>query len=242
MRRAFTLIELLVVVAIVAILASVLFPVFVQAKARGKQAVSLAHAGQVGKAAILYLGDNDDRYFPLQYTGPTGQTQPDNFGFFRWPWLLHSYAKSFDVFMDPADWERPDFRDPADPNFGYAFGLSPSFGYHARLYSPGSEPLLPDHEPYSPVEGSTIEAAPESVLLAQSTWFFPVDKPNVGYFRVFPPERWTRQRPLNGRSYGHFWPRHFGTHGTVLFADGHVRSMTPSQLDRPGPWTGTGQP
>jgi prepilin-type N-terminal cleavage/methylation domain-containing protein/prepilin-type processing-associated H-X9-DG protein len=239
-RLGFTLIELLVVVAIVAILAAVLFPVFAHAKAGGKKAASLAHARQVGVAAILYLDDNVDRYPMLQYSGPAGQTVPDNFGFFRWPWLLRPYAKSFDVFLDPADWERPDFRDKNDPNFGYAFGLCPSFGYHARLFSPGAEEYLPDHEPFSPIVASALQAPSETVFLAQSTWFWPLDKPNVGYYRIYPPERWTRQLPASGRTWGHFWPRHFGTHGTVLFADGHVKSMTPSTLDRPGYWDGLG--
>ena len=239
-RLGFTLIELLVVLAIVAILAAVLFPVFAQAKAGGKRAASLAHARQVGVAAFLYLDDNGDRHPMLQYSGPAGQTAPDNFGFFRWPWLLRPYAKSFDVFLDPADWERPDFRDKNDPNFGYAFGLCPSFGYHARLFSPGAEEYLPDHEPFAPIVASVVQAPTETVFLAQSTWFWPLDKPNVGYYRIYPPERWTRQLPASGRTWGHFWPRHFGTHGTVLFADGHVKSMTPTALDRAGYWNGLG--
>jgi len=59
--RAFTLIELLVVVAIIAILAAVLFPVFAQAKDKAKQTACLSNQRQIGIGFGLYLGDWDDR-------------------------------------------------------------------------------------------------------------------------------------------------------------------------------------
>jgi prepilin-type N-terminal cleavage/methylation domain-containing protein len=59
--QGFTLIELLVVLAIIAILASILFPVFAQAKASAKQSVCLSNMKQIGTGFVLYLSDNDDR-------------------------------------------------------------------------------------------------------------------------------------------------------------------------------------
>ncbi len=59
-RKAFTLIELLVVIAIIAILAAILFPVFAQAKSAAKNTTSVNNLKQIGVAATLYLGDNDD--------------------------------------------------------------------------------------------------------------------------------------------------------------------------------------
>ena len=58
--HAFTLIELLVVIAIIAILAAILFPVFAQAKLAAKKTAGLAQMKQIGTAAALYGGDNDD--------------------------------------------------------------------------------------------------------------------------------------------------------------------------------------
>lgn len=59
--QGFTLIELLVVISIIAILASILFPVFTQAKASAKQSVCLSNMKQIGTSMVLYLSDNDDR-------------------------------------------------------------------------------------------------------------------------------------------------------------------------------------
>lgn len=62
--KAFTLIELLVVIAIIAILAAILFPVFAQAKDAAKGIQCLSNNKQIAAAGLLYLGDNDDVWFP----------------------------------------------------------------------------------------------------------------------------------------------------------------------------------
>ena len=58
-RIGFTLTEVLVVVAIIAILAAVLLPVFARAKAAAQSSVCLQQTKQVGTAFLLYLGDSD---------------------------------------------------------------------------------------------------------------------------------------------------------------------------------------
>jgi type II secretory pathway pseudopilin PulG len=50
-----------VVIAIIAILAAVLVPVFAQAKAKAKQAACMSNLKQLGTAIVLYEGDFDDR-------------------------------------------------------------------------------------------------------------------------------------------------------------------------------------
>ncbi len=100
-RKAFTLIELLVVVAIIAILAAVLFPVFARAQATAKGTVCLSNCRQMGVAAALYLNDNDDT-FPLDSHSGMGSS---------WYTTLTQYSRTRLVWRCPVDlsanWERP---------------------------------------------------------------------------------------------------------------------------------------
>jgi len=56
-RPGFTLIELLVVIVIIAILAAILFPVFVRARERGKQATCKSNLKQIAIGLQQYLDD-----------------------------------------------------------------------------------------------------------------------------------------------------------------------------------------
>jgi prepilin-type N-terminal cleavage/methylation domain-containing protein/prepilin-type processing-associated H-X9-DG protein len=61
-RDAFTLVELLVVITIIAILASILFPVFAVAREKGRQATCLSNCRQIGMATLQYVQDSDERF------------------------------------------------------------------------------------------------------------------------------------------------------------------------------------
>ena len=77
MKKAFTLIELLVVIAIIAILAAILFPVFAQAKAAAKKAVSISNQKQISLSIIMYGGDFDDMYPRNDDCQPASALNPD---------------------------------------------------------------------------------------------------------------------------------------------------------------------
>lgn len=60
-RRAFTLIEVMVVITIILILATILFPVFAQAKRAAERATDLSNLKQMTLAHQMYSADNEGR-------------------------------------------------------------------------------------------------------------------------------------------------------------------------------------
>ncbi len=61
---AFTLIELLIVIAIISILAAILFPVFARARESARRASCMSNLKQIGLGWIQYAQDYDDRVMP----------------------------------------------------------------------------------------------------------------------------------------------------------------------------------
>jgi len=87
-----------VVIAIIAILAAILFPVFAQAKEAAKKTQQLSNAKQMGLGMRMYSGDYDDIYVLSIWTpipGPTG-TEAEH-----WAQRIFPYIKNSEVFFDP---------------------------------------------------------------------------------------------------------------------------------------------
>src|SRR6476646_4974417 len=82
--RGFTLIELLVVISIIAILASILFPVFAQAREKARAAACLSNQKQIAMAFSMYSQDYDEVYPPAV----------DPLGSAWWETAVQSYIKS----------------------------------------------------------------------------------------------------------------------------------------------------
>lgn len=96
-RCGFTLIELLVVIAIIAILAAILFPVFARARAAAQKTSCLSNISQLGKAMIMYAGDNRGRiprWLIPNSTAPNAYT---------WDYAVFKYVTDPKVFTCPSN-------------------------------------------------------------------------------------------------------------------------------------------
>jgi prepilin-type N-terminal cleavage/methylation domain-containing protein/prepilin-type processing-associated H-X9-DG protein len=76
-KCGFTLIELIVVIAIISILAAILFPVFAQAREKARQITCLSNQKQIGLAVLQYLQDYDDEY-PQEHGSDANPALDDN--------------------------------------------------------------------------------------------------------------------------------------------------------------------
>jgi len=99
-KKAFTLIELLVVLAIVAVLAGVLFPVLGVAKSRAKATQCLSNFRQTALASQMYFADYDESLMPANHQlTETATSRNDR----TWVQLLLPYGPSFAQFFCPED-------------------------------------------------------------------------------------------------------------------------------------------
>jgi prepilin-type N-terminal cleavage/methylation domain-containing protein/prepilin-type processing-associated H-X9-DG protein len=233
-RRAFTLIELLVVIAIIAILAAILFPVFAQAKEAAKRTSSLSNIKQLGTAAQIYFGDNDDMFFPVFRSGNAGETVPDNLGQFRWPWLILPYTKSMQIFRSPSDTKEFNMticnggcRDPKNPYYGYLWGMYPSYGFNWQYLAPDSQTTAPSATASTSrsvgISATALGDPAQTLMLADSIYGYPATSTDLGmgYFYINPPVLWTGNPPLTRTSYGFVGPRH-NNGANTLWTDGHA--------------------
>lgn len=105
--RGFTLIELLVVIGIIALLAAILFPVFAQARAKGRQAVCTSNLHQLGLALDMYSDDNDGKLMAgrleVDSAGNPILDGQGNAQYGGWAGAVNVYARAPHVFVCPTD-------------------------------------------------------------------------------------------------------------------------------------------
>jgi prepilin-type N-terminal cleavage/methylation domain-containing protein len=129
-RTGFSLVELLVVVAIIAIVASILYPVFLHAKVRAKVARVHTELNQVAAAIQLYCDDNNGRP-PLASESCEKVSVQD---YYELPPPLYRYISARRYY------------DPFNPGRTYKY-LAPGIGYvngalsTIKLYVPSDYPV-----------------------------------------------------------------------------------------------------
>lgn len=126
----FTLIELLVVIAIISILASILMPVFSQARGKGRQAACISNAKQICLAFAMYSQDYDEIF-------PTGQAMagvPDS----QWYNAIFPYTRNRQILYCP---------DRKDKAPGYGLNYMASGRAVNSFWDPSTKILIGDVRP-----------------------------------------------------------------------------------------------
>lgn len=106
-RRAFTLIELLIVIAIIALLAAILFPVYGRVRENARRSSCQSNQKQVGLSIKQYLQDNDEK-FPLSAVSSAP---------YGWADAIQPYLKNTQVLHCPSD---PAATNPSPSGYGYS--------------------------------------------------------------------------------------------------------------------------
>jgi prepilin-type N-terminal cleavage/methylation domain-containing protein len=100
MKKGFTLVELLVVIAVIAILAALLFPAVNKTEGAAKRATCLNNVLQINHALLMYADDHADVIRGLTNNDPIYFTYKDSMG----PYLSRTGADTNDtLFACPSD-------------------------------------------------------------------------------------------------------------------------------------------
>ena len=91
-KRGFTLLELLVVVAIIGLLAAILFPAFERAREMARRAACESNLKQIGLGIAQYVADNDEIMVGVGSAGTANGS---------WKCWISPYINNLDVFYCP---------------------------------------------------------------------------------------------------------------------------------------------
>lgn len=197
-RKGFTLIELLVVVAIISILAAILFPVFARARENARRASCMSNLKQIALGFMMYSQDYDERFPPSvvntpgSYSWPNGTVTTSSY----WTQKIYPYIKSVQVFNCPSSnykWEGG--RDSA-----ITYGVNSILFYSDADIGPSLASIANPSQ--------TLMIADSASTTNSTLGYFTISQ----FFTTTPSRGYVSDRHLNG--------------GNIAFADGHVKWLS----------------
>ena len=229
MRRGFTLIELLVVVAIIAILAAILFPTFARAKQTARVVTCLANLKQLGSAFRMYANDHDGD-FPMGTDELFGNTltsvpmlmhNPDPnapvYQKYVWEGAITNYIRDPRAWRCPADYGAMIGNADGTPKIDYRptmyETIGSSYNYNVYLF------YNRENDTYNPTGTNTFDLVPSD---------FPFDSSQVPLLH---DARDTWHETQSARAVIGREP--VDGHWNVVYLDGHVKCVIAYDLRDP---------
>jgi len=214
-KAGFTLIELLVVIAIIAILASILFPAFARARENARRASCQSNEKQIGLGLFQYTQDYDEKLPCIEVAVVSGT--PDNrfvSDLVTWADVIQPYLKSTQLFVCPSatNYTTPKAGSPPlAVNTEFVYGaVSDNLNPPAFAFS--QKPSWGIVSLASFTDTATTDLVAERIdIISSAHNYFVGDADGSRAFAT----------------------THFGG-GNVLFADGHVKWMTPAKIRATG--------
>ena len=216
-KFGFTLIEILVVIAILAILAAILFPVFARARENARRSSCQSNLRQIGLGLLQYSQDYDEKLVRAHYGG-NGASDPS--AKYKWMDAAFPYLKSVQIFDCPSHthpaWSGGDYRFRDGNRYG-------SYAINAAYWGEGDGEQSPAGEANTSL--SAIGDATSCVWVGDGSGHFEFAWENIA-------EQAEVADDSSGLRYlDYLVERHLST-TAVLFCDGHVKSMRLDTLTR----------
>ena len=206
----FTLIEMLIALAIIAIIAAILFPVFAGVRERGRRTMCQSNLKQLALAMQQYVQDNEGQYPSVN----------------NWAYASNSYLKNTTVFQCPdGPPDETTSRSILDPCDFSPCSASASYDLsHPVNYTYNLPRLITLRHGFlkltSPGIHESVLATPSTIWLNMDEWWIDVGAGGVYHYG--------RSVPTSCGEAFQGTTLHSGA-GNYSYIDGHVRWLTPEE-------------